>query len=52
MAKVATKNPTDNTDIPQVNRQTIRVRVIGSTPLIYHAVSMKARRELLMPRVA
>jgi hypothetical protein len=51
MAKVTTNKRDDNAvEVPPVNRQTMLMRIMGSTPLIYHAVSMKARRELLMPR--
>lgn len=51
MAKVAKASTDDNVvQVPPIERQTIRVRIMGATPLIYHAVSMKAQRELLMPR--
>lgn len=36
--------------VPEVKQGTCRFHLVGETPLVYNAVSEKARRELLLPR--
>lgn len=48
--KKAKKDVIDIVELMPVREATIEVIVIGTQPLIYNAVSEKARRELLLPR--
>jgi len=52
MAKAAKKSDPASMvmDVKPLKREGIHIRVIGRTPLIYHAVAMKAMGALLLPR--
>lgn len=52
MAKVPTKKTDDNLvmDIKPLRSQSVEFLILGTTPLIYHAVAQKAWQELLLPR--
>ena len=45
------KTTTDSVDIEPVNMTRVAFAILGATPLIYHAVSEKARCQLMLPEV-
>lgn len=50
MAKPKNTPPSDQIDILQVERATLEVCVLGTSPIILNRMSEKAKRELLMPK--
>jgi hypothetical protein len=49
-AKGSGKKPREVVEIIELKHETLLVRIVGDTPMIYNAMSNKAKRELLIPR--